>query len=140
MRFVIGCALSLIFSANCAAAMAPAKDAPKKGRSQASAKAASQESLATIDYSKIVTREIQRELKEQASAPKSAIAKPLEITASAPRAAPERRKAVVLPSHRSFKATDESAKAVRGEIRTVELPPSDVAREDGKPGSLPGIY
>lgn len=140
MRFVIGCALSLIFSANCAAAMAPAKDAPKKGRSQSSAKAPSQESLATIDYSKIVTREIQRELKEQSAAPKSAIAKPLDAQADLPRAARERRQAIVLPSHRSFKAIDESQKALRGEIRSVELPPSDVAREDGKPGSLPGIY
>src|SRR3546814_7193144 len=71
MRYAIGCALALIFSAPCAAAMAPAKDVPKKGRSHAAPKAAQQDTLASIDYSKIVTREIQRELKEQATAPRS---------------------------------------------------------------------
>src|SRR3546814_18596861 len=78
MRYAIGCALALIFSAPCAAAMAPAKDVPKKGRSHAAPKAAQQDTLASIDYSKIVTREIQRELKEQATAPKSAVAAALE--------------------------------------------------------------
>src|SRR3546814_2290810 len=75
---------------------------PKKGRSHAAPEAAQQDTLASIDYSKIVTREIQRELKEQATAPKSAVAAALEVPTAAPRAR-ERRQAVVLPSHRTFK-------------------------------------
>src|SRR3546814_4369144 len=73
------------------AAMAPAKGGPNKGRSHAAPKAAQQDTLASIDYSKIVTREIQRELKEQATAPKSAVAAALEVPTAAPSARESRQ-------------------------------------------------
>lgn len=140
MRFVIGCALSLIFSANCAYAMAPAKEAPKKGRSQSAKAAPAQEALASIDYSKIVTREIQKELKEQAALPQSAFARPMEVSAAVPSQPRERRKAVVLPSHRSFKAIDDKPASVRGEIKSVDLPPSSAAGNGELPGAVAEIY
>src|SRR3546814_19804792 len=111
MRYAIGCALALIFSAPCAAAMAPAKDVPKKGRSHAAPKAAQQDTLASIDYSKIVTRELQRELKEHATAPNSAVAAALEVPTAAPRAR-ERRQAGVLTSHRTCQAIAEARQSL----------------------------
>src|SRR3546814_14916032 len=98
--------------------MAPAKDVPKKGRSHAAPKAAQQDTLASIDCSKILTREIQCELKEQATAPKSAVAAALEVPTAAPRAR-ERRQGVVLPSHRTFKAIDDAPLLERCHITTA---------------------
>src|SRR3546814_6181433 len=72
----------------------------------------------------------------RSTAPKSAVAAALEVPTAAPRAR-ERRQAVVLPSHRTFKAIADAPTSERGNIKTVELPPSGVARAAADPSPLP---
>lgn len=143
MRFVIGCALSLIFSANCAHAMAPVKDAPNSGVKKVRSQAAAEErSLANIDYSKIVGKAIQTELKEREAVVSADTSKVAEIQIASSNRSDERRRAIILPSHRSLKAAAAAAapQATRGVIRNVEVPPSVVAEDRLEEEALPGIY
>jgi hypothetical protein len=114
MRFVIGCTLSLIFSANCAYAMAPVK------KSDADA-------LSNIDYGKIVDKAILAEQKEKASAEAAGVAKAMEIAPVDRAVQSEKRRAIILPSHRTMKALPSASAVKRGEVRSIELPPSTTA-------------
>lgn len=104
MRFIIGCALSMIFSTNCAYAAAPAED---------SATALSHED---VDYGMLVRAEIGK--KPASVRPGDLPAKAAEGRAWNAYAVPEQRKAVILPPHRSLQPVGEMS----AKIKAVEVP------------------
>jgi hypothetical protein len=72
MRIIIGCALSMIFAANCVHAAAPVRDKPKAESRKPSRLSglkldAEQEVDGNVDYSKLVVKEIEKELKAKPS-------------------------------------------------------------------------
>lgn len=131
MRIIIGCALSMIFSANCAYAAAPVDEQAKDATSQ------------ELDYGALVRAEVGKSrASDEANSSMPSVSEARRWNAYAQ---PAERRAVILPPHRSLRDVSRQSP----EIRSVDVPAPknrgerveeaftiDIASRDDKPFKL----